>query len=79
MTSWVISSVSRRLLYRQAPGFEVLDQSLGDSVDIVDIPQVLRELAHQIILVGRGELAAALLVPTLQLIHVRLPPTGTRR
>jgi hypothetical protein len=35
----------------------------------VDFPQVICHLAHQIVLVGRAELAEAFLVPALELMH----------
>jgi len=56
------------LPYRHTRRLEVTHQSLSGTADPVFILQVLRYLTHQVIPVRHGELAAALLMPALEMV-----------
>jgi hypothetical protein len=62
---------------RHTSRLEVTQQRLGRRLNVVGILEVISNLSHQNVLVGRGELRAAFLMTARKLVHLHSYPIPT--
>lgn len=68
-----MTAASQDLTVQSRPhtsGLQVTQERLGRRLDVVDILKVIRNLPHQNVLVGRGQLRAAFLMTARELVHL---------